>query len=357
MKCNTFVVRSGFDKTKCFVHARCCDMGNMMIATSQHLNISGSDLFDGICLSKSFDKGKTWTEFMPQEGLKPLNKDGLIIVGSDATPMYHKKSGKVILLGHTVTYKPDSLYPLKGANRCTFYSVFDEKTQNFSKMKLINMPNGYERCGNGCGQSIELDDGNLLIPVYYTPADSICSRAAVMLCSFDGENINIIKIGSSLEFNVARGLDEPSIIFHDGTYYMTLRNDECALLAKSEDGLNYTDMQLLKWEDGSIVQSYNTQQHFTKIGDKLYLVYTRRGANNDHVFRHRAPLFAAEIKDMRLVKETEFAVVPERGARLGNFYAGNMLDNTPIVMAAEWMQPKGCEKYGSDNSVFFVKLG
>jgi len=23
-------------------------------------------------------------------------------------------------------------------------------------------------------------------------------------------------------------------------------------------------------------------------------------------------------------------------------------------MAAEWMQPKGCEKYGSDNSIFLA---
>ena len=100
------------------------------------------------------------------------------------------------------------------------------------------------------------------------------------------------------------------------------------------------------------MQNYNTQQHWMTVGDELYLVYTRRGADNDHVFRHRAPLFAARVENMRLVKESEFVVVPERGARLGNFGVTNFDDNTAVVMAAEWMQPAGCEKYGSDNSIF-----
>ncbi len=31
-----------------------------------------------------------------------------------------------------------------------------------------------------------------------------------------------------------------------------------------------------------------------------FLVYTRRGADNDHVFRHRAPLFIAQVDPKRL---------------------------------------------------------
>ena len=94
------------------------------------------------------------------------------------------------------------------------------------------------------------------------------------------------------------------------------------------------------------------------VSDELYLVYTRRAENNGRVFRHRAPLFAARVNDkMQLVRSSEIVLTPERGARLGNFCAYSMSDGRGAVMAAEWMQPVECAKYGSDNSVFltFVK--
>lgn len=55
--------------------------------------------------------------------------------------------------------------------------------------------------------------------------------------------------------------------------------------------------------------------------DALFLVYTRRGAGNDHVFRNRAPLFIAQVDPERLVvmRATERLLVPEHAARLGNF--------------------------------------
>ncbi len=55
--------------------------------------------------------------------------------------------------------------------------------------------------------------------------------------------------------------------------------------------------------------------------DALYLVYTRKGANNDHVFRHRAPLFIARVDPDRLciLRQTEQILIPENHADLGNF--------------------------------------
>jgi hypothetical protein len=72
------------------------------------------------------------------------------------------------------------------------------------------------------------------------------------------------------------------------------------------------------------------------------------------VFRHRAPLFAAKVKNMRLIRDIEVAIVPEKGARLGNFGVTTYKDNSAVVMAAEWMQPIGCEQYGSDNNIYFI---
>ena len=355
MKINTHSIRNGYDKKKCLVHARCCSTPDYMIATAQYLNVAGSDLFSGILMSQSFDDGETWTEFKAQSGLSPIENGDYITVGCDATPMYHKKTGKVLLLGPTTEYMTGDMCPRDG-KMFTFYSVFDNEKNEFSKMQFLKMPSGFERCGNGCGQSIELENGEILIPVYYHKEGKHNFYATVLRCSFDGQELKLLEIGNSLTVEVERGLYEPSIIEYKGTYYMTLRNDDCGFVAKSEDGLNYTNLQLWKWEDGSILQNYNTQQHWMIVGGDLYLVYTRRAGNNDHVFRHRAPLFAAKVNDMRLVKDSEVVVVPEQGARLGNFGVTQFKDDKAIVMAAEWMQPAGCEKYGSDNNIFISKI-
>ncbi|MDQ3624385.1 MAG: hypothetical protein M3463_18145 [Verrucomicrobiota bacterium] len=48
-----------------------------------------------------------------------------------------------------------------------------------------------------------------------------------------------------------------------------------------------------------------------------------RGANNDHIVRHRAPLFMARVDTDKLhvIRSSEKIVVPERGAEMGNFGA------------------------------------
>lgn len=351
MTCETHIITSGYDKKKCLVHARCCVAPDMMLATAQYLNVEGIDLFSGILSSISRDGGKTWSKFGEEPGLAPIIKGETITVGCDGTPMYHKKSGRILLLGHTAEYRVGDMKPT-GDRRYTFYSIYDKARGAFSPMRFLKMPQGYEDCGNGCGQSIELENGELLIPVYFKKKDRKDYAAAVLRCALVGDELKLLEIGSALEVSVKRGLNEPSIILHEGTYYMTIRNDECGFVAKSADGLHYTDLQHWKWQDGSLLQNYNTQQHWMQLGDALYLVYTRRGAENDHVFRHRAPLFAARVENMRLVPESEIAVVPQRGARLGNFGVASLANGSALVMAAEWMQPIGCEQYGSDNAIF-----
>ena len=355
MKCDTRSIRHGYDKKSCLVHARCCHAPERILATAQYLNVAGSDLFSGILMSQSFDDGTTWSEFQEQEGLAPIIDSEYITVGCDATPMYHKKTNSILLLGHTTQYEKGGMSPTKH-NRHTFYSVFNEGKNEFEQMRLLEMPDGYERCGNGCGQSIELENGELLIPVYYNKDTEPNMYSMVLKCYFDGETIKVLEMGKPLTVHIRRGLYEPSLVFHNGIYYMTLRNDECGFVAKSVDGLNYTDLQLWKWDDGSILQNYNTQQHWMTVGDELYLIYTRRGADNDHVFRHRAPLFASKVVDMRLIKSSEVVVVPEKGARLGNFGVSPYKEDGAVIMAAEWMQPLGCEMYGSDNNIYFSKI-
>lgn len=176
---------------------------------------------------------------------------------------------------------------------------------------------------------------------------------------FDGEKLNYIENGSELRIdNETRGLHEPSLTkFYDESF-LTIRNDEKGFVARSKDGLHFENYVPWTFDDGTELGSYNTQQHWVTHSGALFLVYTRRGANNDHVFRHRAPLFMAQVDPEKLcvLRETEQILVPERGARLGNFGVTEISENETWVTISEWMQPEGVEKYGSDGSVFVARI-
>ncbi len=94
-------------------------------------------------------------------------------------------------------------------------------------------------------------------------------------------------------------------------------------MTKGDDGLHFDPIRPWTFDDGAELGSYNTQQHWLMHSDGLLLVYTRRGANNDHIMRHRAPLFAAEVDRERLCvrRGTERILIPERGGEMGNFGA------------------------------------
>lgn len=49
-------------------------------------------------------------------------------------------------------------------------------------------------------------------------------------------------------------------------------------------------------------------------------------------------------------------LVPERGARLGNFGVTQLGGNTALVTVTEWMQPAGGEKHGSTNALFVTRV-
>jgi hypothetical protein len=166
-------------------------------------------------------------------------------------------------------------------------------------------------------------------------------------------------MGNSLSVDDgSRGLHEPSLTVFEGKYFLTIRNDLQGYVTRSDDGLNFETIRPWTFDDGSPLGNYNTQQHWVRHSDGLYLVYTRKGADNDHVFRHRAPLFMAKIDTEKLavIRDTEVVLVPERGARLGNFGVTEISPKETWVTVSEWMQPEGVEKYGSDGSVYVASI-
>jgi hypothetical protein len=156
-----------------------------------------------------------------------------------------------------------------------------------------------------------------------------------------------------------RGCLEPSLTTFDGRYLVTIRHgDGHGYVMTSTDGLTYQPPQRWKWDDGSELSTGDTQQHWVTHSDGLFLCFTYKRDDNQHVFRQRAPLFLAQVdpKRLTLMRDTLEVLVPERGARLGNFQVVNVTPEESWVTVTEWMQPAGCEKYGSDNSVYAARI-
>lgn len=215
------------------------------------------------------------------------------------------------------------------------------------------------------------------------------SSATVVRCAFDGSNMTYIEHGNIATVPEGGGLTETSVTEFQGRYFINYRNQLCGYVASSNDGINFSEPTVLRFENGEEVGTYNTQRHWVRRDDALYMVYNRRGLNNSHVFRQRAPVLIAEFdtKQMRLIRETERVIVPERGARMGNFGVTYVDENEVWVTSAEWMQNGGaaartmlemlgerkpsdpwppkvvtqdygplCESFGSENAVWVAKL-
>jgi hypothetical protein len=145
-----------------------------------------------------------------------------------------------------------------------------------------------------------------------------------------------------VEICVSGSGGEKSITRFRGRYYLTIRNDETGYVAVSEDGMNFGPIKPWTFDDGQGLGSYNTHQKWVTHSDGLFLVYTRRGANNDHIPRHRAPLFIARVDPEKLcvIRDTERIAVPERGVDIGNF------DATIINREETWITVASTVKSG-----------
>lgn len=362
MKITIHQIPGSYNGKNCYVHARACALDEQnLLLTMQKLDVSGSDLFSPLEAFRSTDGGKTFLPDGTQTAFDAQsNADGTRTLACDYTHILHSKTGVPIICGHSVSYAEDSLVPLSGLNAFTAYHTYDLATGLYSPLQKIEVPQDrYPMgCATGCSQFLEDDNGDVLIPVCIRRADPHHTNAAIMRCSFDGKSLRFLEMTNELFWHEPRGLGEGSLCKFGGKYYLTLRNDHHGFWSVSEDGKHFSEPKIWTWDTGLELPNYNTQQHWLLCGGKLYLVYTRKSGNNDHVFRHRAPLYIAQVdtETMSVLRHTERIAVPERGARLGNFGVTQISDDKAIITVTEWMQPAGCEQYGSDNSLFITTV-
>jgi hypothetical protein len=331
--------------------------------TMNTMHLEGSDVFKGVYGLRTDDLGRTWTEPREIENLAPrfetLDGQKRPVAVSDFWPAWHAATKTLLGTGHTVVYTPDWKVR-RPRPRHTSYSVYDAAQDRWAPWCKLAMPDGpkFHDAGAGCTQRYDLADGTILLPLYFVPPGKN-SRVTVARCGFDGQTLRYQEHGSELAIDDAtRGLHEPSLARFGGEFFLTIRNDRRGFVTRGRDGLHFEPIQPWLFDDGSELGNYNTQQHWVTHSDGLFLVYTRRGAYNDHVFRHRAPLFMAQVdtERLRVIRETERILVPERGARLGNFGVTAVSEEETWVTVAEWMQPRGVERHGSDGSVFVARI-
>lgn len=364
-------ISSGFDQKTCWVHPRAGAIPGdppVVVLTMQKLLLTGSDVFYALNEMRTDDFGETWSG--PAEHGATLGRreepDGVIVGACDFWPKWHAKSGKLLGIGHTVRYKENKVMPVR--RRETAWSVYDPQARTWTAWEALAMPDEdkFYNAGAGCVQRLDLPGGDILLPISFKAQSEKCSKVTVLRCRFDGARLTFAEQGNELAVDTDRGLGEPSLTRFGGRYYLTLRHDKAGYVSVSDDGLNFSEPKKWTWDDGADLGNYNTQQHWVTHENAMFLVYTRRGADNDHVFRHRAPLFIGRVDPERLcvLRATERVLVPQRGARLGNFGVTEVSENETWVTVAEWMQTTPpnphdssvCMRYGSDNSVFAARI-
>ena len=377
---------SGYDRKTCFVHARAAAIPGTppsVVMTMHPLRLTGCDVFYSVHDLRTDDGGKTWTgpaEHADTLGRRPCadaDEEGFI----NPYPQWHQGTGVVLCIGDSIGYKDDALMPQPRPVK-PGYTVYDAAARTWSPWKKLQLPDPdkFYETYSGSTQRIDLPNGEILLPAAFclprtagdpaTPhvehGGGVQEVAIVMRCTFDGRTLRYVEHGTELTVPEARGFCEPSLAYAGDRYFLTLRNDLAGYVTSGTDGLHFAQPRRWTFDDGSDLGNYNTQQHWVTHGDDLCLVYTRRGADNDHVVRHRAPLFIAQVDKDRLcvIRETEQILVPERGARLGNFGVTKIGEHETWVTAAEWMQgrlpdwwnPLHCERHGSDNSIFVARI-
>jgi hypothetical protein len=268
---------------------------------------------------------------------------GETIAVCDVTPGWHAPSGRLIAIGVKLRYSPQGrqLLDQPRSHECA-YATFDPRTNQWTSWKMLAMPETEGKfflVAPGCVQWLVQPEGTLLLPIYFKGKTGSDYQATVLHCSFDGQEMKYLQHGDELAIQGRRGLCEPSLACFQGAFYLTLRNDARAYVTTSEDGLHFALIRAWTFDDGQELGSYNTQAHWLVHSDGLFLTYTRRGANNDHIARNRAPIFIAQVDPAKLhvIRQTERPLLPERGVMLGNFGATAITPNESWVTDAEFI--------------------
>lgn len=320
-----------------------------VLLTTQQIEKAGAHGYRDVFVTESTDGAKSWSRPTPIPSLaRQRMPEGHDFVMGDICPQWHAATRVVLATGKTFGFD-GGVKENRGFERVS-YAVFNPTNNQWSGLKLLALPEKDHEGKTilepnaGCHQRWDLPNGEILLPIRYRkdPASRVYTTI-VARCTFDGETLTYRGHGS--EFNVPkpRGLYEPSVCSFQGRYFLTMRAEETGYVARGKDGIHFEPPVEWAFDDGQPLGSYNTQQHWIVHSGGLWLIYTRRGANNDHVFRHRAPIFIARVDPdgLRVLRATEQVLLPETGLDLGGGFAPvDVSANETWVVSTEMAFPK-----------------
>ncbi len=340
-------------------------------------SLAGSDTVLSTHDMRTDDFGASWTkpQLQPNLGRRAYEGDANVELSPiDLVPAWHAASGKLLALGHSCSYRKGTVGPLAKARFFCTYTVYDHAKSLWSDIGVLDLPDtDHFQCAvGGAAQRVDLPNGDILWPIYFMdraareayPMSSY--SVTIVRCRFDGQKMKYIEHGDELALPDPRGYCEPSLTQFGGRFFLTLRNDRSAYVSVGDDGLHFQKPVPWTFDDGKPLVSRNTQQHWVTHSDGLFLVYTRSGANNDHVIRNRAPLFMAQVDPKRLcvIRATERILLPDKGAQFGQFGALNASPEETWVMDAEGMQGDAIKPFdiartiarGANNRVYLCRI-
>ena len=335
----------------------------LWVTTMSETGKTASHDFHDIYQSFSRDGGRSWSEPVIVRSLRRVRQDdGFEVAPGDLWPAWHAASRRVLVTGKTFNFE-DGRREIRLKEKVS-YAVLDGETRQWGPLKILTLPE-QDHSGKvitganaGCTQRVDLPNGEVLLPIrYWRDPRKHNYTSTVARCRFDGTTLSYLEHGSELNIPRGRGLYEPSLTEFDGRYYLTMRADHSAWVTRSRDGLHFEPVREWKFDDGQILGSYNTQQHWVTVGGGLFLVYTRKGAGNDHIMRHRAPLFIGQVnpETLRVVRSTERILIPENHATLGNSGVCSVSPDESWITCGEGLLRLGQRK-GQFNQVLFVRI-
>ncbi|NLM76857.1 MAG: exo-alpha-sialidase [Ruminococcaceae bacterium] len=300
------------------------------------------------------DLGKTWTPAALSRNWHKVPLADHVFEEPWFVPFYHTKSQQLLALGNThfvvdegkdSGQKNEHHVRLPGRDPSAVYSLWREQQQDFLPWQRLSLPENLSLGLYYAGQKHECPDGTILVPGYYykgpaktSAPEHVC--VTVLRLEFRDGELRFLEHGSVHVIEEKRGLAEPSLICCNGQFFLTVRHDARGYVARSDDGLEFQPLQPWLFDDGETLGNYNTQQHWLKHDNRLFLVYNRKSELNHGVFRSRAPLFVAEVDQERLcvIRDSERILIPEQRARMGNFAIADVTADESWVITGDWLE-------------------
>lgn len=318
--------------------------GNPLVIALMQKHLVADDHYSETYSLITRDLGRTWSQPAEVARLGWMKRGVEHLAVSSPVSNWHAKTGKLLAIGSSNLHDSKGKFVYRPGSTWCYYAVYDPPSKMWSQWKPAGKPgDGLFAASSGCCQWLVEPDGDIMLPVYALAEKGKPWHVEVWRCRFDGTTLSPVSKSNRLVREKADGIHEPSLTRFGQMYYLTIRSNDSAFVSRSADGKTFEPIKPWTFDDGQPLGSYNTQQHWVTHSDGLFLAYTRKGADNDHIARHRAPVFLAEVDPDKLVvrRETEQIVFPERGVAMGNFGAAHVSANETWITTGENMWKYG----------------